>query len=87
MSEPDSQGREHLIYIVTFSGNGPPPGDYDWYDEPHTFGVELGHPVPFYSYLWLKRRKLNYWGAVDAHTGQFYGWGFEGNPLRPGEFW
>jgi hypothetical protein len=81
ITNPDQNNVEHLAYIVTFSGIGP---CYDYYttdDDPQIIGLPVFKPLSWLRMLTVRKERNNYFAAIDAHTGQFLGWGFtEGIP-------
>jgi hypothetical protein len=81
--DPDLNGEEKLAYLVTFSGKGP-AFDQDYImDERQT----MFKPMPWYWNNFHPTQQNKYWAAIDAHSGEFLGWGFaSAPPWKPGEF-
>ena len=81
--DPDINGEEKLVYLVTFSGKGP-AFDLDYImDERQT----MFKPISWYIEPNIKKQQNKYWAAVDARSGEFVGWGFTAAPpWKPGEF-
>lgn len=76
VTDPDSSGKERLVYELTFTGWGP-PADLE------TTSAYCGFSAPP-SWWWpltSKRVKHSYAALVDARTGEFLCWG----PFAPAD--
>jgi len=84
VTDPDHDGKERLVFLVTFTGSGTPYIDGSSMDDTFVMGHEIYKPLPWWYRLQAERN--TYLGAVDAHTGEFLGWNFEIiPPPKPGE--
>gem|GEM_PF-2323338 len=76
ITNPDQNNVEHLAYIVTFSGMGPSYDDYSSDDDPIITRLPVNKPLSWLRMLTVRKQRNNYFAAVDAHSGEFLGWGF-----------
>lgn len=77
ITDPDAQGQEHLVYVVSFSGIGPPFNSE--YSMDYSF-QGMVKPIPWWLRCKVAPVKANYRAMVDAMTDRFLAWGFNSEP-------